>query len=201
MNLEKIYQANKKIYPPKDQVYRAVDLCPLEKAKVIIIGQDPYHRPNQANGLAFSVNKETPLPPSLKNIFKELKNDLGIECSHGDLSRWAKQGVLLLNTVLTVEEGKPGSHYNLGWEKFTDGLIRALNERPVTDPSKALIFVLWGKKAQDKKKYIDNPPHYVLEAPHPSPFSANNGFFGCRHFSKINDILLKMGKRPIDWRL
>lgn len=190
-----IYQKNKKVYPPKELVYKAIELCPLDKTKVVILGQDPYHGPNQANGLAFSVNKESQLPPSLKNIYIELKNDLNISCIHGDLSRWAKQGVLLLNSVLTVEEGKPGSHYGLGWENFTDDIIRALNEY------RNIIFVLWGKKAQLKKQLINSEKHYILEAAHPSPFSAHRGFFGCRHFSKINDILKSINKHPIDWRL
>lgn len=195
MNLDLIYKPGKTVYPPKEQVFRALDLCPIDQTKVVILGQDPYHGPNQANGLAFSVNRGVPLPPSLRNIFKELKDDLGIENRTGDLSRWAKQGVLLLNTVLTVEEGSPGSHSDLGWEKFTDDVIRALNDR-----KDSLIFVLWGSKAKTKETLISGH-HFILYAPHPSPFSAHKGFLGCRHFSLINKILADKGKRPIDWRL
>lgn len=193
MNLEEIYKDGKKIYPPKYHVFRAMELCPLDKVKVVILGQDPYHGPGQANGLAFSVNKGITLPPSLRNIFKELESDLRIKNTYGDLTSWAKQGVLLLNTVLTVEEGKPGSHYDIGWEKYTDNIIRHLNKK------EDIIFVLWGSKAKAKKLLIDEEKHYILESAHPSPLSCQ-GFFGCRHFSKINDILVSINKKIINWR-
>ena len=186
----------KTIFPPKDMIFRALDLCDYDDVKVVILGQDPYHEVNQANGLAFSVTKEVKIPPSLVNIYKELKDDLGIEiANHGDLTKWAKQGVLLLNNVLTVEEGKANSHKGLGWETFTLNVIRYLNER-----DKPLVFILWGKNAIEKKKYIDDH-HLVLTSVHPSPLSAYRGFFGSKPFSKTNEFLIANGIEPIDWRI
>ena len=184
------------IYPPNNFIFRALDLVSFEDAKVLILGQDPYHAFGQANGLSFSVNKEIKIPPSLKNIFNELKSDLKIPIScHGDLTFWAQQKVLLLNSVLTVEKGKPNSHEKLGWEKLTDKIIDQLSKRG------KMIFVLWGKSAQKKYNLIDQKKNKVLRASHPSPLSAHRGFFGCRHFSKINEILKKEGATIIDWQL
>jgi uracil-DNA glycosylase len=183
-----------KVVPKKDQIFRALELCPLHKVKVVVLAQDPYHGPGQANGLAFSVNKGTDLPPSLKNIFKELKDDLGIENTHGDLTKWAEQGVLLLNSVLTTELNKPGAHFGKGWEVYTDTIIRQ-----VSDERDKVIFLLWGKKAQEKKSLINTEKHVILEASHTSPLSANDSFLGCKHFSKVNDILNAHGLEPIDW--
>jgi uracil-DNA glycosylase len=176
---------------------RALRATPFERTRVVILGQDPYHGMNQAHGLCFSVRPGVALPPSLNNIFIELKSDLGIEPpGHGHLASWAGQGVLLLNATLTVEAGKAGSHQNRGWEKFTDAVIHALaRER------EHLVFVLWGAYAQKKGAFIDTSRHLVLKSVHPSPLSAHNGFFGCRHFSKINDYLREHGLAPIDWRL
>lgn len=182
------------IYPPKKEVFNAFNLTPFNQVQVVIIGQDPYHGPNQAHGLSFSVQQGVKLPPSLKNIFLELKQDLGIEPpSHGNLEGWAKQGVLLLNATLTVRAGEPRSHYGKGWERFTDAVIEQLNLRK--DP---VIFVLWGKIAQEKKSLLA-PHHLFLEGAHPSPYSAHNGFFGCNHFSKINELLKKQSKNLINW--
>lgn len=187
---------SKTIFPPKDMIFRALDLCDYDDVKVVILGQDPYHEVNQANGLAFSVTKEVKIPPSLVNIYKELKDDLGIEiANHGDLTKWAKQGVLLLNNVLTVEEGKANSHKGLGWETFTLNVIRYLNER-----EKPLVFILWGKNAIEKKKYIDDH-HLVLTSVHPSPLSAYRGFFGSKPFSKANEFLIANEIEPIDWSI
>lgn len=184
------------IYPPEELVFNAFRKTPYDKVKVVIVGQDPYHNPGQAHGLAFSVPHGVLPPPSLQNIFKELQADLGIEPpSHGNLSSWAEQGVLLLNATLTVKQNEPLSHHGKGWEKFTDGVIEALKRRE--DP---VIFVLWGKSAQKKCQNLDGS-HIVLTAAHPSPLSAHNGFFGCRHFSKINDLLLSQKKTPIIWEL
>ena len=184
------------IFPPNNSIFRALDLVSFEDAKVLILGQDPYHGLGQANGLSFSVNKEIPIPPSLKNIFLELKNDLNIPIStHGDLTYWAEQKVLLLNSALTVESGKPNSHEKLGWEKLTDKIINQLSKRG------KMIFVLWGKSAQKKFTLIDQKHNKILEASHPSPLSAYKGFFGCKHFSKINKILNKQGASEIDWEL
>jgi len=182
--------------PPKDQMFRALTLTPLEKVKVVIIGQDPYSGENQANGLAFSVNQNIQLPPSLKNIFKELKEDVGIENTNGDLTKWAEQGVLLLNVVLTTLKGQPKAHFDKGWETYTDTIIKQVNEQ-----RDKIIFVLWGEKAQEKKSLIELPRHYILEAGHPSPINTSNPFLGCRHFSQINDILKSNGFDPIDWKL
>jgi uracil-DNA glycosylase len=184
------------IFPPNNSIFRALDLVSFEDAKVLILGQDPYHGLGQANGLSFSVNKEIPIPPSLKNIFLELKNDLNIPIStHGDLTYWAEQKVLLLNSALTVESGKPNSHEKLGWEKLTDKIINQLSKRG------KMIFVLWGKSAQKKFTLIDQKHNKILEASHPSPLSAYKGFFGCKHFSKINKILNQQGASEIDWEL
>lgn len=189
--------AGKTIYPPGDKIFNALNSTPFEEVKVVILGQDPYHGPNQAHGLCFSVQPGVPLPPSLRNIYKELQSDLGIQTpAHGYLQSWAEQGVLLLNATLTVERGKAGSHQGRGWERFTDAVVAHLNE-----DRDHLVFLLWGSYAQRKGEFIDRQRHCVLTAPHPSPFSANRGFFGCRHFSKANDYLLSQGKPAIDWRL
>jgi len=185
------------IYPPKELVFNSFRKTPFELVKVVIMGQDPYHGPSQAHGLSFSVPHGIPIPPSLLNIYKELNADLGIPIrSHGCLESWAEQGVLLLNATLTVRQGQPASHQGMGWETFTDAVIAKLVERK--DP---VIFVLWGKSAQEKCRYVpSNSQHVFLTAPHPSPFSAHQGFFGCRHFSKINQLLKEQGKLPIDWK-
>ena len=183
------------VFPEENDVFRALELTPFESVKVVILGQDPYHGFGQAHGLSFSVQKGIPLPPSLRNIYKELQEDLGGELpTEGDLSHWAKQGVLLLNTVLTVEEGNANSHKGMGWETLTNRLIESLNE--LNHP---VIFILWGKPAQDKKKLITNPSHVILKAPHPSPLSAYRGFFGSKPFSKVNEILIQQGQTPIRW--
>jgi uracil-DNA glycosylase len=188
------------IYPSKDLIFNALNMTPYPDVKVVIVGQDPYHGPGQAHGLAFSVPETLSLPPSLKNIFKEIQADLGIPYPppHGCLSSWAKQGVLLLNATLTVQQGKPLSHHGVGWEKLTDEILHKLSERD--DP---VIFVLWGKSAQEKCRFLRQkiPEEYIFTAPHPSPFSAHSGFFGCRHFSQVNAILKKQNKMPIDWQI
>jgi uracil-DNA glycosylase len=189
------------IYPAEDSVFAAFKKTPYEQVKVVILGQDPYHGPGQAHGLCFSVPKGIIPPPSLKNIYKELSTDLGLSTpSHGCLNSWAEQGVLLLNTTLTVREGKPMSHYGQGWEVFTDAVIGKLKERG--DP---VIFVLWGKSAQNKCRQLtvyEHPSrHKIFMAPHPSPLSAHQGFLGCRHFSQINEQLLVLGKTPINWQI
>ena len=189
-------RAEVRVFPEEKNVFNALKLTPFESVKVVILGQDPYHGFGQAHGLSFSVQKGTPLPPSLKNIYKELQEDIGGELpKEGDLSHWAKQGVLLLNTVLTVEEGNANSHKGMGWETLTNRFIESLNElkHPV-------IFILWGKPAQDKEKLITNPNHVLLKAPHPSPLSAYRGFFGSKPFSKVNDILIQQGQTPICWK-
>ncbi|MGD9328356.1 MAG: uracil-DNA glycosylase [Cyclobacteriaceae bacterium] len=184
-----------RIYPPGKDIFRAFDRCPAEKVKVVIIGQDPYHGPNQANGLCFSVNEGIQMPPSLINIFKEIKNDLGKEIpSNGSLDRWADQGVLLLNATLTVRANQAGSHQNRGWETFTDAAIKTLSEE-----RESLVFMLWGSYAQKKGEFIDNSRHCVLKSAHPSPLSANRGFFGNKHFSKANAYLRSKGKKEIEW--
>ncbi len=191
-------EEQKIIYPPESLIFNAFVQTPFDKVKVVIMGQDPYHGPGQAHGLSFSVPEGIPLPPSLKNIYLELQQDLGILPSkEGCLSSWATQGVMLLNATLTVRAGEPKSHYGRGWERFTDAVISKLVNRE--DP---LVFVLWGKSAQEKLQHAfkdQSKAHAVLTAPHPSPFSAHSGFFGCRHFSKINAFLEKWGKTPIDW--
>ena len=189
-------RAEVRVFPDENNVFNALELTPFESVKVVILGQDPYHGFGQAHGLSFSVKKGTPLPPSLKNIYKELQEDIGGDLpTEGDLSHWAKQGVLLLNTVLTVEEGNANSHKGMGWERLTNRLIESLNElkHPV-------IFILWGKPAQDKEKLITNPNHVILKAPHPSPLSAYRGFFGSKPFSRVNDILMQQGQSPIRWK-
>lgn len=185
-----------KVYPPPKNIFRAFDLCSFEKVKVIILGQDPYHGVGQANGLAFAVEDSQAIPPSLKNVFKEIAGDLGKPLMHtnGNLSRWAEQGVLLLNATLTVCAGRAGSHQDRGWEIFTDAVIHALSEE-----REHLVFILWGNYAKQKGAHIDRSKHLVLEAPHPSPFSASSGFFGCKHFSKADDYLITHNKTQIDW--
>jgi uracil-DNA glycosylase len=184
-----------KVYPPAKNIFRAFDLCPLDKVKVVIIGQDPYHGVSQANGLSFSVNDGINLPPSLQNIYKEIHNDLGITLStSGDLSRWASQGVLMLNSVLTVLANKPASHSGLGWEQFTDTVIKALNENRSN-----IVYILWGKYAQAKGEVINRSKNLVLTSAHPSPYSATN-FFGNHHFSQCNKYLEEHRISPIDWR-
>ena len=184
------------ILPPSDQIFDALYKTSLHDTKVVIIGQDPYHNKGQANGLSFSVNPGIKIPPSLINIFKELKDDLGCEMPNdGDLLNWAKQGVLLLNSILSVEAGKPGSHANKGWEIFTDCLIEELNKKT------NLVFILWGNYALKKGTRIDGNKHLILRSPHPSPLSSHKGFFGCKHFSKTNNYLTKKGKIPIYWNL
>ncbi len=188
---------NKTIYPKQNEVFNAFRYTDYQDIKVVILGQDPYHGINQAEGLSFSVKDEVLKPPSLKNIFKELESDLGIPFpEHNSLKPWAKQGVMLLNAVLTVEEHKPTSHKDHGWEIFTDAVIKKLNER-----DKPIVFILWGAYARSKKKYITNPIHLVIESAHPSPFSARNGFFGSKPFSKTNEFLKKNGIKEIDWRI
>jgi uracil-DNA glycosylase len=179
-------------------VFNAFKLTPFHEVKVVILGQDPYHGANQAHGLSFSVQKGVGIPPSLKNIYKELQVDIpGFNMpSHGDLSDWAKKGVLLLNATLTVRANEPGSHQKMGWEQFTDKAIEALNAK-----KGGLVFILWGRHAQAKASLIDSGKHLVLTAAHPSPFSAYNGFFGCKHFSKANAYLLSKGEKPINWQI
>lgn len=189
---------NKTIYPKAENVFNALNLVKFKDVKVVIIGQDPYHGPNQAHGLCFSVEKDVAIPPSLQNIYKELKSDLGCTIpTHGNLTKWARQGVLMLNSVLTVQAGHPNSHKGWGWEKITSRVIELLNQRE--DP---VIFLLWGASAREIGKNIDRSKHYVLTASHPSPMSANQGgWFGCKHFSQANAILKKLGKEPIDWQI
>jgi uracil-DNA glycosylase len=194
-------EAGKRIFPAGSEWFRALDLTPLDKVRVVILGQDPYHGLGQAHGLCFSVRPGVPPPPSLVNIYKELKSDLGIERPrHGFLEHWAQQGVLLLNSVLTVEMSLAASHRGRGWERFTDAVIRAVNEK-----AEPVVFILWGSYAQKKAAFVDSIDkggrHLVLKAVHPSPLSAHNGFFGCRHFSKANAFLEERGMAPIDWSL
>jgi uracil-DNA glycosylase len=185
------------VYPPGAQIFSAFDHTPVDKVKVVIIGQDPYHGPGQANGLCFSVSPGIKKPPSLENIFKELQTDLGIPIpTTGNLEKWALQGVLLLNASLTVRANSPNSHQDFGWHTFTDEVIRQLNQH-----KKGLVFLLWGKFAQGKETLIDTQKHFILKAAHPSPFSAYNGFMGCKHFSKTNEILRSQGLQEIDWRV
>jgi len=184
------------VYPAPKNIFRAFDLCPFEKVKVVILGQDPYHGTGQANGLAFAVNAEERVPPSLQNIFKEIESDLGTPLVHtnGDLSRWAEQDVLLLNATLTVRAHTAGSHQEKGWEQFTDAVIKVLSEE-----REHLVFILWGNYAKAKGAHIDRTKHLVLESPHPSPFSAASGFFGSKPFSKANEYLTSHGNTPVDW--
>lgn len=185
------------IYPPMNDIFNALHYTPFHKVKVVILGQDPYHGPNQAHGLSFSVQPGNPQPPSLKNIFIELENDLGIKTpNHGYLIDWAKQGVLLLNTVLTVREGQAHSHKNMGWETFTNEVIKTLNQKETP-----VVYILWGKAAQNKQSLIDLSKHYVIKAPHPSPLSAYRGFFGSKPFTKTNQLLHESGQEGIDWGL
>ncbi len=187
--------SGKTVYPPASQVFAALKLTPFDKIKAVILGQDPYHGPNQANGLAFSVNKGIALPPSLRNIYKEIGQDIGAPCAnHGDLTQWADQGVLLLNTVLTVEAGQAHSHKDRGWERFTDTVISGLNQAP-----QHIVFLLWGSHAQKKAALIDSQKHTILKAPHPSPLSAHRGFLGCKHFSLANQALRQHQQAPIEW--
>lgn len=186
---------NEMVYPPPKFVFQAFELCPFDKVKVVILGQDPYHGPKQANGLCFSVNPKIPIPPSLQNIYKEIENDLVVKApSDGNLMRWAEQGVLLLNATLTVRANTPGSHQHQGWEEFTDAVVQTLS-----DKKENLVFLLWGKYAEVKGAKIDTKKHLVLISAHPSPFSAYHGFFGCKHFSKTNEYLIKNGETPIKW--
>jgi uracil-DNA glycosylase len=190
-------ESGKRIFPKGGEYFRALDLTPLDRVKVVILGQDPYHGHGQAHGLCFSVRPGVRIPPSLVNIYKEIQTDLGISpVGHGFLEHWASQGVLLLNSVLTVEEGRAAAHQGRGWERFTDAVIRAVNEG-----CDGVVFMLWGSYAQKKAAFVDTRKHLVLKAPHPSPLSAHNGFFGCRHFSKANDFLVSRDKQPIDWQL
>ena len=184
----------KKVFPPADRVFYAFRMTPYKDTRVVILGQDPYHGEGEANGLCFSVNRGIKMPPSLKNIYKELYNDLGIERTDTDLSDWAKSGVLLLNSVLTVEKDKPASHKFIGWEEFTDSVIKKLNEK-----DEPVVFILWGNFAKGKMKYITNPKHLVISSSHPSPFSVNYGFFGSRPFSKTNEFLRKNNLKEIEW--
>jgi uracil-DNA glycosylase len=184
------------VYPAPKDLFRAFDLCSFDKTRVVILGQDPYHGERQAIGLSFAVNSDEKLPPSLQNIFKEIESDLGTPLMHrdGDLSRWAKQGVLLLNATLTVRVHQAGSHQGQGWEEFTDAVIRTLSEK-----REHLVFILWGNYARTKGAHIDRSKHCVIESPHPSPFSAYNGFFGSKPFSKTNEYLAEHGEKPIEW--
>jgi len=192
--IEKEYK-EKVIFPAQENIFKSLELCDLNKLKIVILGQDPYHNLNQANGLCFSVNQGVTLPPSLKNIFKEIQDDIGKPIPMtGDLSFWSKQGVLLLNSIFTVEQNKAGSHKNKGWEIFSDEIIKLISEK-----KDKIVFILWGNFAKSKREYIDKSKHLILEAAHPSPFSAHSGFFGCKHFSKANDFLTKNKIEIINW--
>ena len=187
----------KEVYPAPDDIFNAFAFTPLANVKVVIFGQDPYHEPGQAHGLCFSVKPDVKIPPSLVNIYQELREDCGCYIpNNGYLKKWADQGVLLLNTVLTVRAHAANSHKNIGWEEFTNAAIRVLNEQ-----DRPIVFILWGRPAQAKKKMLTNPNHLVLEAPHPSPLSAYRGFFGCKHFSKTNAFLQEHGVAPVDWQI
>ena len=192
--VQEAYRAGS-VFPPPKLVFNALSLCPFTHVRVVILGQDPYHGPSQAHGLSFSVPDGVKVPPSLKNIYKELYNDIGKEIPlSGNLTPWAGQGVLLLNAALTVEAGKPGSHQGLGWETFTDTVIKK-----ISNEKEQVVFLLWGNFARSKASLIDSSKHLILQAPHPSPLSAYTGFFGCKHFSKTNEYLLKNGFTPIEW--
>jgi uracil-DNA glycosylase len=199
-SLEKKLQqdySDKIIYPAKENIFSAFNLTPFENVKAVIIGQDPYHGPNQAHGLCFSVQKGVKIPPSLVNIYKEIENDLGIKMpNHGHLVSWAEEGVLLLNSLLTVEGGKPMSHKNYGWDKFTDRVIELINEK-----KENVVFMLWGSPAHSKAKNVDPDRHHILKTVHPSPLSSYRGFFGCKHFSKCNEFLISKKIKPIDWKI
>ena len=190
--------AGKTTFPSGPNIFNAFNKTPFDKVKVVILGQDPYHGFGQAHGLSFSVLPGVKIPPSLQNIFKEIKADIGVENppNFGDLTHWAEQGILLLNAALTVRDGEPMSHAKIGWAQFTDAVIKT-----ISDKKENVIFLLWGKFAQDKQVLINTDSHYILKAAHPSPLSAHNGFFGCKHFSKTNEILVKHGENPIDWKL
>lgn len=194
-NVNKKYM-DKVVYPKRDNIFRAFNLTPFDKVKVVIIGQDPYHGEGEANGLAFSLNDDVRITPSLRNIFKELESDLKIKRENKDLSGWAKQGVLLLNAILTVEKDRPLSHKDLGWEKITDYIIKY-----ISDYKEKVVFILWGNYAKEKKKLIDLNKHFIIESNHPSPLSASRGFFGSKPFSKTNDYLIKNNQSVIDWSL
>lgn len=188
----------KTIYPPGSLIFNAFTQTPFQNVKVVILGQDPYHGPGQAHGLCFSVQDGINPPPSLINIYKEIESDIGVgmPARYGNLTKWAQQGVLLLNAFLTVRANEPASHSKIGWEEFTNAVIRKISE-----DKKGVVFLLWGKFAQEKQTLIDETKHYVLKAAHPSPFSADKGFFGCKHFSKTNELLINQGLEPIDWKL
>ena len=187
----------RQIFPPADDIFNAFDLTPLSEVKVVILGQDPYHDVGQAHGLCFSVKPDVKTPPSLVNIYKELQSDLGCYIpNNGYLEKWAKQGVLMLNTVLTVRAHKPNSHQGKGWEYFTDAIIEAVNKE-----DRPIVYLLWGRPAQKKASMLNNPKHLILKAPHPSPYSADTGFFGCRHFSQANEFLRSHGVDPVDWQI
>lgn len=189
--------STRQIFPPSDEIFTAFELTSLSDVKVVILGQDPYHGDGQAHGLCFSVKPDVETPPSLVNIYKELNSDLGCYIpNNGYLTKWAKQGVLMLNTVLTVRAHQANSHRGIGWEEFTDAAIRILNEQ-----DRPIVYLLWGKPAQMKKSMLNNPKHLILEAPHPSPLSAYRGFFGCQHFSKTNEFLQENGLEPVDWQI
>lgn len=186
-----------KVFPPADDIFNAFDFTPLSQVKVVILGQDPYHNNGQAHGLCFSVKPDVEIPPSLVNIYKELHDDCGCYIpNNGYLEKWAREGVMLLNTVLTVRAHQANSHRGIGWEEFTDAAIRVLNEQ-----DRPMVFMLWGRPAQMKRSMLNNPKHLILEAPHPSPLSAYRGFFGCKHFSKTNEFLKEHGMEPIDWQI
>jgi uracil-DNA glycosylase len=191
-------QAGNKIYPKGSDIFNAFNKTPFDKVEVVILGQDPYHGENQAHGLSFSVQKGITIPPSLRNIYKELQTDIPVFIipGHGDLTKWAEQGVLLLNASLTVRAGIPGSHQKKGWEEFTDNVIKT-----ISDKKEGIVFILWGSFAQAKAELIDKAKHHIIKSPHPSPFSADRGFFGSKPFSKTNEILIKEGKKPIDWQI
>ena len=194
--IEKEYNT-KTIFPPKDYIFNALKITPYSNTKVVIVGQDPYHGVGEAHGLSFSVQEGIKIPPSLQNIYKELKDDLNIPIHNkGDLTKWGKEGVLMLNAVLTVEKDKPASHRNMGWELLTDYIIKVLNQK-----EEPVVFILWGNFAKEKTKYITNPNHYIITSPHPSPFSARNGFFGSKPFSKTNNYLKSKNLKEIDWDL
>ncbi len=189
------YLGGTPVFPPPNKVFNAFELCPFDAVRVVILGQDPYHGAGQAHGLCFSVQDGIKIPPSLQNIYKEIRDDIDTDIPlGGSLERWATQGVLLLNATLTVEAGKAGSHQGIGWEQFTDAVIKKISEE-----KEHVVFLLWGKYAQDKGAHIDRTKHLVLKAPHPSPFSAYTGFFGCKHFSKTNEYLKKNEEKPIEW--
>ena len=194
--INKEYES-KIIYPPKDYIFNALRLTPYSNTKVVIVGQDPYHGEGEAHGLSFSVQKGIKIPPSLQNIYKELNDDLGIPIAKtGDLTKWGEEGVLLLNSVLTVEKDKPASHRNLGWERLTDYIIKVLNQK-----EEPIVFILWGNFAKEKAKFITNPNHLIITSPHPSPFSARYGFFGSKPFSKTNNFLKEHNLKEIDWKI